>query len=145
MAKDARKAEKSLRKHLKRLQGELSAASKSEAKRLRKLEKARWRRQRIEAFIDEVQAIAEVGAAATAAAPTPPTPQPGPSAKAVAEAEPAPGPAAPDAHRAKSAGRTARATGSAGPAPAPPASESGPSLRQRVWPPSRKNPASSGD
>jgi hypothetical protein len=64
-SKDARKAEKELRKHLKRLEGELAAASRAEARRLRKFEKARWRRQRIQAFVDEVKAITEADAGST--------------------------------------------------------------------------------
>lgn len=56
--KDARKAaraEKGLRKHLKRLESQVLDATKAEAKRLRKLEKARWRRQLLEAFLDEAR------------------------------------------------------------------------------------------
>jgi hypothetical protein len=70
-SKDARKAEKELRKHLKRLEGELAAASRAEARRLRKFEKARWRRQRIQAFVDEVKAITEADAGSTEPAPAP--------------------------------------------------------------------------
>jgi hypothetical protein len=78
-----RKAEKELRKHLKRLEGVLAAASRAEAKRLRKFEKARWRRQRVQAFIDEVKAIAEAEADSTEPAPV----------RAVAEPPPATAPA----------------------------------------------------
>jgi hypothetical protein len=94
-SKDAKR----LRKHLKRLRGQLTAASKAEAKRLRKLEKARWRRQRIEAFLDEVQAIAEMETAPVA--PPPATPSAAAAPRPVRAARPAagtrkPGPASPE-------------------------------------------------
>ena len=50
--KDAR-IEKARRKQLKRLEVELSAAAKTEARRVRKLEKARWRRQKLQAAVVE--------------------------------------------------------------------------------------------
>jgi hypothetical protein len=100
-SKETRRAMKQLSKHLKRLQGELAAASRAEAKRLRKLEKARWRRQRIEAFIDEARAIAEM--------------ETGPSGPT------APPPAAPPLKAAPRPARAPRpATGATKPRPAAP-------------------------
>jgi hypothetical protein len=118
-SKDARKAEKELRKHLKRLEGELAAASKAEARRLRKFEKARWRRQRIQAFVDEVKAITEADVGSTE-----PT-----TVRAVAAPRSAPAPAhatEPAAARATkpraaSPGKSARPQPSGGRSPAPPA------------------------
>ncbi len=71
--KDVRKAaraEKGLRKHLKRLEKQIAAAAQAEARRLRKLEKARWRRQLLEAFLDEAR-VATAGRAASPSKATP--------------------------------------------------------------------------
>ena len=51
----AERMPKGLRRHLCRLETMLSAAAKKEALRVRKLEKAHLRRQRIEAEIDEIR------------------------------------------------------------------------------------------
>jgi hypothetical protein len=45
-----------LRKQLRRLERQLADATKAEARRVRRLEKARWLRQRLEAVLDEVRA-----------------------------------------------------------------------------------------
>jgi len=125
--KDARKAEKELRKHLKRLEGELAAASRAEARRLRKFEKARWRRQRIQAFVDEVKAIteADVGSTepTTVRAVAAPRSAPAPAHATEPAAARAPKPAAARATkpRAASPGKSARPQPSGGRSPAPPA------------------------
>ncbi len=49
------RAKKGLRKHMRNLERQLTAATRLEARRLRKLEKARWRRQRIQAALDGAQ------------------------------------------------------------------------------------------
>ena len=71
--KDVRKAaraKKGMRKHLKRLEQPVLVAARAEAKRLRKLEKARWRRQLLEAFLDEAR-VATAGHAASPSKATP--------------------------------------------------------------------------
>ncbi len=118
-SKDARKAEKELRKHLKRLEGELAAASRAEARRLRKFEKARWRRQRIQAFVDEVKAITEADAGSTEPAPVHAAAAPR-SAPSPARA-PKPAAARATKPRAASARKPARPQPSGGRSPAPPA------------------------
>jgi hypothetical protein len=60
-AKAAARADRGLRKHLKRLQRRLVDAARTEAKRVRKLERARWRRQRLEAAVDEARTASSVG------------------------------------------------------------------------------------
>jgi hypothetical protein len=51
----AERMPKGLRRHLRRLESMLSAAAKKEERRVRKLEKAHLRRQRIEAEIEEIR------------------------------------------------------------------------------------------
>jgi|BarGraNGADG00212_1021973.scaffolds.fasta_scaffold13871_2 hypothetical protein len=46
---------KGLRRRLRKLEGQLADAARQERKRLRRLERALWRRQRIEAAIDEIR------------------------------------------------------------------------------------------
>ena len=70
------KADRGLRKHLKQLQRQLADAARTEAKRVRKLEKARWRRQRLEAAVDEVKTASSVAPG-----------KPSPKTKASAEAK----------------------------------------------------------
>jgi hypothetical protein len=53
--KAAAKAARGLRKQLKRLQRQLADAARIETRRIRKLERARWRRQRLEASLDEAR------------------------------------------------------------------------------------------
>jgi predicted nucleic acid-binding Zn-ribbon protein len=69
-AKEPRKAERSLRKRLRRLEGQLASASQRESKRMDKLERARDRRQRLQAAVDVLRAEM-TGAAPAAAAPRP--------------------------------------------------------------------------
>ncbi len=71
------KADRGLRKHLKQLQRQLADAARTEAKRVRKLEKARWRRQRLEAAVDEVKTASSV-------APGKPSPKTKASAESIA-------------------------------------------------------------
>lgn len=61
LEKAAAKADRGLRKHLKRLQRRLADAARTEAKRVRKLERARWRRQRLESEVDDARAASSVG------------------------------------------------------------------------------------
>jgi len=61
---------------LKQLQRQLADAARTEAKRVRKLEKARWRRQRLEAAVDEVKTASSVA-----------TGKPSPKTKASAESK----------------------------------------------------------
>ena len=56
------KAVRKVRKQLRRLERQLAAAARSEARRVRRLEKARWRRQRLESVIDQVRATSTVAA-----------------------------------------------------------------------------------
>jgi hypothetical protein len=63
---------KGLRRRLHKLEGQLADAARQERKRLRRLERALWRRQRIEAAIDEIKtatALVKNAAAAEAAKP----------------------------------------------------------------------------
>lgn len=60
---------KGLRRRLHKLEGQLADAARQERKRLRRLERALWRRQRIEAAIDEIKtATALIKTAAAEAA-----------------------------------------------------------------------------
>ena len=54
-----------LRRRLRKLEGQLADAARQERKRLRKLERALWRRQRIEAAIDEIRTATALMKAAT--------------------------------------------------------------------------------
>jgi hypothetical protein len=84
-AKAAARADRGLRKHLKRLQRRLVDAARTEAKRVRKLERARWRRQRLEAAVDEARTASSVGpseAAPRAATDAEPKAEPKPKPKA---------------------------------------------------------------
>jgi translation initiation factor IF-2 len=61
LAKAAAKVDRALRKHTKRLQSQLADAARAEAKRIRRLERARWRRQRLEAAVDEARTASSIG------------------------------------------------------------------------------------
>ena len=85
------KANRGLRKHLKQLEGQLADAAKTEAKRIRRLERARWRRQNLESEVDEAKTASTVGpseaapkakAAAAPKAKAEPKPKAAPKAKA---------------------------------------------------------------
>lgn len=89
-------AGRGVKRHLRRLERLLVQAAKKESQRVRKLEKARWRRQRLEAEIEEVRTVAATAAPAKAA-----------PVKASATAKAAPAKAAP-----------AKPAGAAKPAPA---------------------------
>jgi hypothetical protein len=103
-----------LRKHLRRLERQLASAAQLEAKRVRKLEKARWRRQRLEAFIDEVKQTAELAASDS--------PTAGSAAPAGKRGTAKPGPTAGSADPAGKRGtaKPAPAAGQAAPAAKPP-------------------------
>jgi len=96
---------------LKQLQRQLADAARTEAKRVRKLERARWRRQRLEAAVDEVKT-------ASSTAPGKPSPKPKaaaePKAPVAVEAKPA---AAPKAAKPKAAKPKAAAASKAVAAP----------------------------
>ena len=79
-----------LRRRLRKLEGQLADAARQERKRLRKLERALWRRQRIEAAIDEIRTATALMKAATARKAAPPVAAPPVAAPPVA-AEPAAG------------------------------------------------------
>jgi hypothetical protein len=94
--KTAGKVKPGVRKQLKRLEGQLADAARRERKRLRKLERARYRRQLIEATLDGLRGLtpkdgaSKAGAAAggktaTAAKPDAPTAtKPAPAQRATA-------------------------------------------------------------
>ena len=87
------KANRGLRKHLKQLEGQLADAAKTEAKRIRRLERARWRRQNLESEVDEAKTASTVGpseAAPKAKAAAAPKAEPKPKAAPKAKAEPKP-------------------------------------------------------
>ena len=75
------KAPAGLRKQIRRLEGQLADAARQERKRLRKLERARHRRQVAEAALADVLAEAPL--------PTAPAPKPAPPAKPAAAPKPA--------------------------------------------------------
>ena len=108
---------KGLRRRLHKLEGQLADAARQERKRLRRLERALWRRQRIEAAIDEIKtatALIKNAAAAEAAKPAEAKPaETEPAAIAAADLKPA---AAPKPVAAKPAAR--RPARSAAPKPA---------------------------
>jgi hypothetical protein len=79
-----------LRRRLRKLEGQLADAARQERKRLRKLERALWRRQRIEAAIDEIRTATALMKAATARKAASPVAAPPVAAPPVA-AEPAAG------------------------------------------------------
>ena len=67
---------KGLRRRLRKLEGQLADAARQERKRLRKLERALWRRQRIEAAIDEIRTATALMKTATARKAAPPVTAP---------------------------------------------------------------------
>lgn len=97
------KADRKIRKQLRRVERELADAARTEAKRVRRLEKARWRRQRLEATLDAVKTSSSPAPAKAAKAPKPatkpatkPAPEPRPKGKTVAgAADPKTAPAPP--------------------------------------------------
>ncbi len=83
------KADRKIRKQLRRVERQLADAARTEAKRLRRLEKARWRRQRLEATLDAVKTSSSPVPVKAAKAPKPatkPAPASRPKGKAVAAA-----------------------------------------------------------
>jgi hypothetical protein len=79
---------KGLRRRLHKLEGQLADAARQERKRLRRLERALWRRQRIEAAIDEIKtatALIKNAAAADSVKPA----EAKPAATAAADVKPA--------------------------------------------------------
>jgi len=74
-----------VRKHLRELERQLTDAARQESKRLRKLEKSVFRRQMIQAALEELRGEASVAIAPVVQVPAP---------KAAAPAAPAPTPAA---------------------------------------------------
>lgn len=138
---------KRLRRRLRKLEGQLANAARQERKRLRRLERALWRRQRIEAAIDEIRTAtalierapakpaaksAKSGAAAKPVAKSPDEPAAAKPAAAATVPADAPVPTAkPAAAKRAPARRVARPRGNgaaggprpalpADPAPAPP-------------------------
>jgi len=75
---------KGLRRRLRKLEGQLADAARQERKRLRKLERALWRRQRIEAAIDEIRTATALMKTATARKAAPPVTAPPVTAPPVA-------------------------------------------------------------
>jgi len=67
---------------MKRLGQQLAAAAKTEARRVRKLERARWRRQLLEAALDEARSVSAAASGESAA------PEVQPAAKAEATTAP---------------------------------------------------------
>jgi len=90
------KAGRELRKLLQRLEVKLADAAKAEAKRVRRLEEARWRRQRLEFSVDEARTAAAVEPGAAAAKPVktkaPRKTKPAPEKKTRAKSKAAPEP-----------------------------------------------------
>ncbi|HEX7543413.1 MAG TPA: hypothetical protein VF361_01250 [Candidatus Limnocylindrales bacterium] len=117
---------KGLRRRLRKLEGQLADAARQERKRLRKLERALWRRQRIEAAIDEIRTATALMKTATARKAAPPVTAP-PVAAEPAAGRPVVTKRAP-ARRAAGP-RTGGAAGGPRPArtpkPAPPAAPEG--------------------
>lgn len=60
LEKAAAKTDRGLRRQLKRLEGQLADAAQTEAKRIRRLERARWRRQRLETAVDDAKTASTV-------------------------------------------------------------------------------------
>ena len=80
--KDSARLARRLRQHMKRLGQQLAAAAKTEARRVRKLERARWRRQLLEAALDEARSVSAAASGESAA------PEVQPAAKAEATTAP---------------------------------------------------------
>ncbi len=85
------RADGKARKQLRRLERQLADAARAEAKRVRRLEKARWRRQRLEATLDAVKTSSSPVPGKAAKAPKPgtnpatkPAPEPRSNGKAAA-------------------------------------------------------------
>jgi hypothetical protein len=85
------KVDRKVRKHLRQIERQLADAAQAEARRVRRLEKARWRRQRLEAVLDEARTLFSAKPPKAAKAPKPATK---PAAKAAPKAAKAPKPAA---------------------------------------------------
>jgi hypothetical protein len=99
------KVARTVRKNLRKLEAELAAATRQESKRLRKLERARNRRQLIQAALDELRKAAPAAAAKPAA----PATAPGPAATT---------PKPPRTPKTTPAARAPRPTATAKPKPA---------------------------
>ena len=85
------KVDRKVRKHLRQIERQVADAAQAEARRVRRLEKARWRRQRLEAALDEARTLFSAKPPKAAKAPKPATK---PAAKAAPKAAKAPKPAA---------------------------------------------------
>ena len=86
------KVDRKVRKHLRQIERQVADAAQAEARRVRRLEKARWRRQRLEAALDEARTLFSAKPPKAAKAPKPATK---PAAKATKPAvKPAVKPAA---------------------------------------------------
>jgi hypothetical protein len=130
------KAGRELRKLLQRLEVKLADAAKAEAKRVRRLEEARWRRQRLEFSVDEARTAAAVEPGAAAVKPVktkaPRKTKPAPEKKTRAKAKAAPEPKKKAAEPKTKAARKPKTKADAPPAeaadvaPTAPASEVAP-------------------
>lgn len=122
------KADRKRRKQLRRLERQLADAARTEARRVRRLEKAHWRRQRLEAALDGVRTSSSAVPAKAAKALKPatkpatkPAPASRPKGKAVAAAGPKAAadaksaPAAPDS-KAKTPSKSSPPKAAAAPA-----------------------------
>ena len=85
------KVDRKVRKHLRQIERQVADAAQAEARRVRRMEKARWRRQRLEAALDEARTLFSAKPPKAAKAPKPATK---PAAKAAPKAAKAPKPAA---------------------------------------------------
>jgi hypothetical protein len=91
------KVDRKVRKHLRQIERQVADAAQAEARRVRRLEKARWRRQRLEAALDEARTLFSAKPPKAAKAPKPATK---PAAKAAPKAAKAPKPAVKPAAKA---------------------------------------------
>ena len=132
------KAGRELRKLLQRLEVKLADAAKAEAKRVRRLEEARWRRQRLEFSVDEARTAAAVEPGESAPKPAktkaPRKTKPAPEKKTRAKAKAAPEPKKKAAEPKTKAARKPKTKADAPPAaaadvaPTAPASEVAPGI-----------------
>ena len=65
------KVDRKVRKHLRQIERQVADAAQAEARRVRRLEKARWRRQRLEAALDEARTLFSAKPPKAAKAPKP--------------------------------------------------------------------------
>ena len=110
------KVDRKVRKHLRQIERQVADAAQAEARRVRRLEKARWRRQRLEAALDEARTLFSAKPPKAAKAPKPATK---PAAKSVVKpaAETKSAPTAPNA-TAKAATKSSPSRAAAAPATA---------------------------